>query len=79
MLYVVTWRSPVGVLADRLYDCLATRQEVLSGISELPNGCGVAVRFLGDDSATVTATMRLAWNEARLTLVGLPAPDLRKG
>lgn len=77
-LYVVTRQLPAGILVDRLHRCLATRQDVLAGVSELPNGCGVVVRALGDTSATVAAAMRAAWNEARLALVGRPAPDLRK-
>lgn len=77
-LYVVTRQSPAGVLVDRLHHCLAPQPEVLAGVSELPNGCGAVVRILGHTSAAVAATMRVAWNEARLALVGLPAPDLRK-
>lgn len=77
-LYILTRQSPTGVLVDRLHHCLATRPELLAGVSELPNGCGAAVRILGHTSAAVAAAMRAAWNEARLALVGLPAPDLRK-
>ena len=40
---------------------------------------GVAVRVLGHTSAAVGAAVRSAWDEARLALVGIPAPDLRKG
>jgi len=77
-LYVITRKHPVGALVDRLHDCLAAQPEVLAGVSELPNGCGSVVRVLGHTSAEVGAAMRVAWNEARLALVGLPAPDLRK-
>lgn len=77
-LYIVTRQSPAGVLVDRLHNCLATRPELLAGISELPNSCGAVVRILGHTSAAVAAAMRVAWNEARLVLMGLPAPDLRK-
>lgn len=78
-LYVITQQSPAGAVADRLHRCLATLPDVLAGVSELPNGCGVAVRALDHTSETVGATMRLAWNEARLALWDLLAPDLRKG
>lgn len=77
-LYVITRQSSPSALVDRLYRCLAPQEDVLAGISELPNGCGAVMRLLGRNSAAVTAAMRLAWNEARLALVGLPAPDLRK-
>lgn len=76
--YVITRQLAAAALVDRLHDCLAAQPDVLAGVSELPNGCGAAVRILGHTSATVGAAMRLAWNEARLAVVGLPAPDLRK-
>ena len=77
-LYIITQQLPAGALVDRLHHGLAALSEVLVGISELPNDCGVAVRVLGHTSMTVAAATRLAWNEARLALVNLPAPDLRK-
>lgn len=77
-LYVITRQLPIGALVDRLHHCLATQPEVLAGVSELPNNCGAIVRILGHASMTVEAAMRQAWNEARLALVDIPAPDLRK-
>lgn len=77
--YVITRKLAAGALVDRLRQCLATQPDVLAGVSELPNGCGASVRALGHTSATVGAAMRVAWNEARLALIDLPAPDLRKG
>lgn len=77
-LYIITRQLPAGTLVDRLHHCLATRPELLAGISELPNRCGAVVRILGHTSAAVAAALRAAWNEARLAVVGLPAPDLRK-
>jgi urease accessory protein len=67
-LYVITRQRPAGALVDCQHQCLAAQPEVLAGVSELPNSCGAAVG----------AAMRVAWNEARLALVGLSAPDLRK-
>ena len=52
---------------------------VAHNVSELPNGCGVAMRLLGPTSLEVKNAVHLAWNTARLMLVGVPAPDLRKG
>ena len=77
-LHVVTRRSPADVLVDRLHRCLGARPEVMAGVSALPNDAGVAVRVLGRTSAEVGAAMRSAWNEARLALVGIPAPEPRK-
>jgi len=53
--------------------------DVLGGVSELPNGCGVSVRLLGRTSKTVRAAMTNAWSAARQALLGVPTPDLRKG
>lgn len=77
-VYVVTRKCSAKALVDRLHDCLAAQPDVLAGASELPNGCGASVRILGDTSATVGAAVHGVWNEARLLLLGLPAPDLRK-
>lgn len=78
-LYIITRQVSAADLADRLHDRLGTGADVLAGISTLPNACGAAMRALGHSSAAVGAAMRLAWNEARLALVGIPAPNLRKG
>jgi urease accessory protein len=78
-LYVVTRQIPAPDLAAALHDGLAAQGAVLAGVSELPNGCGVAVRLLGPTSLEVKNAVHLAWNTARLMLIGVPAPDLRKG
>src|SRR5262245_59821069 len=77
-LYVVSREVPARELSDCLHRRLAAETSVLAGVSELPNECGVAVRMLGASSPEVRAAFRLAWNEARLLLIGVPAPDLRK-
>jgi urease accessory protein len=77
-LYVLTQRAPAGELVELLRRALAG-SDVLAGVSELPNGCGVSARFLGPTSKSVRAALANAWNAARLALLGAPAPDLRKG
>jgi urease accessory protein len=77
-LYVVTQRAPAAELVELLRGALAGR-DVLAGVSELPNGCGVSARILGPTSKTVRAALTNAWNSARLVLLGAPAPDRRKG
>jgi hypothetical protein len=73
---------PPITLAGRLYQALAPQKQVLVGVSELFNSCGVHLRILGHTSMTVGTAVQLAWNEARFALVNLPAPrptpDLRK-
>ena len=78
-LYVVTRQLPPHDLAAALHAGLAAQDAVLGGVSELPNGCGVAVRLLGRTSLEVKNAVHLAWNTARLKLIGVPAPDVRKG
>jgi urease accessory protein len=45
--YVITHRLPPAILARRLRDALAAEADVLAGVSELPNSCGVFARILG--------------------------------
>jgi urease accessory protein len=78
-LHIVTPRMPAADLVGVLREALAARTEVMAGASELPNGCGAMVRILGMTSAGSRRTMRAVWNAARLELLGVPAPDLRKG
>jgi UreD-like urease accessory protein/molybdopterin-dependent oxidoreductase-like protein protein len=78
-LYVITARIGPPALVGMLRAVLATAPEVVAGVSELPNGCGIVVRALGRSSKAVQAAVVAAWNEARLALLGAPAPDLRKG
>jgi urease accessory protein len=78
-LYVLTSRLPPPELVVVLRAALAQAPDVLAGVTELPAGCGAAVRLLGHRSGAVQAAMHAAWNRARVTLLGSPAPDLRKG
>jgi urease accessory protein len=78
-LYVVTTSVDSSVMVTRLRAALADDPDVLVGVSELPNGCGTAVRLLGYTSKTLQAGVRTVWNAARMALLGTPAPDLRKG
>src|SRR5262249_41165382 len=77
-LHVVTQQAPAADLVELLRHALAGR-DVLAGVSELPNGCGVSARILGRTSKTVRTALTNAWNAARLVLLGAPAPDRRKG
>jgi urease accessory protein len=78
-LYVVCSRMPPPDLVTLLREALAEVPDVLAGVSELPAGCGAGVRMLGHTSGAVQAAMHTVWNRARTSLVGAPAPDLRKG
>jgi urease accessory protein len=78
-LYVVTGRTEPAAIVARLRQSLAACPGVLGGASELPGDCGAVTRILGPTSKAVKAAMRSAWSAARLQLLGVPAPDLRKG
>jgi urease accessory protein len=78
-LYVISKQIALADLAELIRHELAGHPEVLAGVSELPNSCGVAVRLLGATSKSAKAAQRAAWNAARIALLGVPAPDLRKG
>lgn len=78
-LYVVSGKLAPTAMVKLLRTGLASCTEVLTGVSELPNDCGAFVRLLGPSSKTVKQALTTAWCEARLALLGAPAPDRRKG
>ena len=78
-LYVISSRLAPDRLVACLREALAVCPEVLAGVSELPNGCGAAVRLLAPNSKSARAAVRTTWSAARTALIGAPAPDLRKG
>lgn len=78
-LYVISSQCEPAALVMLLREALVACSEVLVGVSELPNGCGATVRLLGPTSKAVGAALRTAWNAARIELLGVPAPNLRKG
>jgi urease accessory protein len=78
-LYVISTVADARGLVELLRAALAGCSELCAGVSELPNGCGVAVRLLGPTSKAVQAAVRTAWDAARMELLGAPAPNLRKG
>ena len=77
-LYVLTQRTCAAELVQLLRRAMSG-DDVLAGVSELPNDCGVSARFLGPTSKAVRAALTSAWSAARLALLGAAAPDLRKG
>jgi urease accessory protein len=78
-LYVVSGQASPAAIVRSLRDALAASSDLLAGVSELPNGAGAIVKILGPNSKSVRTALRVAWNAARLELLGTPAPDLRKG
>jgi urease accessory protein len=78
-LYVISSQMDHAGVVALLRPALAACPEVVVGVSELPNECGVVARMLGRRSKTVQNALMTAWNEVRLALLGKPAPNLRKG
>jgi urease accessory protein len=78
-LYIVTRDVEATTVVALLRAALTTCRDVLAGVSELPNGCGSVVRLLGPTSKAVTTALKTGWGAARLELLGVAAPDLRKG
>jgi urease accessory protein len=78
-LFVLSTARESSDLVELLRASLAPCSEVTTGVTELPNRSGVAVKFLGPSSKPVQAALRTAWNAARVELLGAPAPNLRKG
>jgi urease accessory protein len=78
-LYVITGTMQPSGLVNLLRAALTACSDVLAGVSELPNGCGVVVRLLARTSKAAKVALGTAWNAARLALLGAPAPNLRKG
>jgi urease accessory protein len=78
-LYVVSGQVDAADMLAPLRGALSARPDVLAGISQLPNDCGVSVKLLGPTSKAVKSALETAWNAARLQLLGAPAPNRRKG
>jgi urease accessory protein len=78
-IYVLTRLHASSGLVDLLRRALSADSDVLAGVSELPNDCGVAVRMLGPTSTAVRAALWNVWDTTRRALLSAPAPDLRKG
>jgi urease accessory protein len=78
-LYVVSGESDPSELVSLLRRELEALPAVLVGVSALPNDCGATVRMLGSTSRAVQSAMATAWNAARVALLDVSAPDLRKG
>jgi urease accessory protein len=78
-LYVISGKSDPAAIVAVMRTALTAHAEVLAGASELPSRCGAAARLLGPTSKAVQAALTSVWNAVRLELLGVPAPNLRKG
>lgn len=85
-MYVLSPSDDAAALSDAIHDRVADANDelgdraadVLADATTLADEAGVAVRALGHRATDVQATLGLAWDAARRSLLGTPAPDLRK-
>ncbi len=78
VLYVFSRKLPLPELVAMVRGALEGDDQTVSGVSELPNGSGLSVRILGSSAYAVDRARTVAWNAARMALIGAPAPNLRK-
>ena len=81
-LLVITGALQAEVLRDRMRDCLkdssVTDDAISWGISLLPSGGGVGVKVMASSVASARNALSAAWKEARLLILGVEPPSLRK-
>ena len=78
-LFMVLQRGKdLSPLIESLRAGLAQQDDVLAGISEMPNDAGAWVRMLAPDGAALRAGMLAAWASASETLTGVRPPPRRK-
>ena len=77
-LYLVTSTVNCTKLAEMIYRAVANQKNVLAGTSTLPGEKGVLVRALGNDSKSVRDVLNAAWDTVRRSVLGVPAPRMRK-
>lgn len=78
MLYIFTRACPAAELVSIIREAFDEDERVLCGVSTMPNDTGISVRILGTSANVVERARTIAWNAARLALLGCPAPNLRK-
>jgi len=80
MLYVFTPKVSAAALADCLHGALAGTfdDEMMFGVSALPNDAGVWMRMVGNDTVAMARANTAAAAAAHELLTGAPAPIIRK-
>ena len=77
-LLIVCESQPARAILDLVRPDLEACPEVLAGASMLPDSHGVGVKMVGRDCTSVQQAMTRVWSIARLELLGVAAPVLRK-
>ncbi len=75
-LYVVS-ESVDSQLVDKI-QAVSQQEGTLQGVSPTSMTRGLVARVLGPSSRVVRGTLEAMWNEARISVLGSPAPKIRK-
>ncbi len=74
-LMVLTPGQDIADLGPALRAALEAQRGIYGGVSELPNECGIWVRLIAGDGASLRSAMLAAWAAARSALTGsVPSP-----
>lgn len=77
-LFALTHDHHAEDLAERISAGLATLPGVYGGAAALASGHGAVARFLASEAPMLRLATQVAWDAARQTMRGEPAPKLRK-
>lgn len=77
-LLVVAPGRDAGALAREIDDAVAAAPGARAAAGPLPDAAGVLVRVLAATGGAARAALHRAWATARLRLLGIPLPPLRK-
>jgi urease accessory protein len=77
-LYALAPSESAAGLADSVHDRLEPFESTHAGVSTLPHDSGALVRVLGERSTDVTEAIRVAWDEARQSILGVGTPADRR-
>ncbi|MFC7132338.1 MULTISPECIES: urease accessory protein UreD [Salinibaculum] len=76
-LYIFAPTVEISPLTDAIHDRLETDGDTMTGVSELADGVGVAVRVLGNRMTDVSDAVTAAWDETRSATLAVGAPEDR--
>lgn len=76
--YLLTRKRESKVLQACIENAMYEDDTVCCAASPLPRSDGIFVRILGSKASDVALVCKQIWNAARMQLLGVAAPDLRK-
>ncbi len=70
--------ADLPALQGAIDDAIAALPDVYAGVSPLPGGCGLSLRFVAVDGVSLQAAWRAGWSAVREVLFGAPPRPRRK-